>query len=250
MHALIDGDILLYEFGSASREDGNPIPWAFVVSRLDSRIANILNTVSSDTHQLYLTGEGNYRKSDATIKPYKGHRPSEKPYWYEHIWNFLVAHRGAEVVKGIEADDAMGIAQSGEETIICSRDKDLKMIPGWHYSWPSGSQPEKGPWWQTEEEGTRFFYQQLLTGDPTDNIPGLYNVGNSSALVKQLKDMDSELEMYKHVRTQYEKRFGSYWTMFLHENARLLWIQREEDEDVRDRLTKLEEEYQNETVDY
>ena len=80
MHALIDGDIFLYEFGSAKQDNGQPLQWPFVVSRLDARINNILEAVEATSHQIYITGPGNFRESVATIQKYKGNRPSDKPY--------------------------------------------------------------------------------------------------------------------------------------------------------------------------
>jgi len=127
----------------------------------------------------------------------------------------------------MEADDACGINQT-DKTIICSRDKDLKMIPGWHYGWPAGNQKEFGPKFITEVEALRNFYRQMLTGDPVDNIPGLWNVGTNASCVKQIDSFDSEVPMAEFVRREYEKRFGSYWELFMMENAKLLWIKREE----------------------
>tara|TARA_B100002049_G_scaffold236855_1_gene224891 strand:- start:4115 stop:4912 length:798 start_codon:yes stop_codon:yes gene_type:complete len=257
MHALIDGDIFAYEFGNAKGTSGEqPLPWPFIVSRLDARIANIFSAVGAESSQIYLSGRSNFRVDVATIKPYKGHRPQEKPHWWEKIRDFLVYHRGAIVIDGMEADDILGIEQVNDiyydmdhpyrSTVICSRDKDLHMIPGWHYTWGAGKQEEQPLWWQNELDAIRFFYTQLLTGDSTDNIPGLYGVGKSSSLVKYISTCSTELEMYAHVREQYEKRFGSYWNQFLIENARLLWILREDGEDVKDRLELLENKHNEE----
>ena len=252
MHALIDGDIFAYEFGNAKETNSEqPLPWPFIVSRLDARIENILSAVGAESSQIYLSGKSNFRLGIATIRPYKGNRPQDKPYWWGKIRDFLVHHRDAVVVDGIEADDILGIEQFkdlpgdkiAEATVICSRDKDLDMIPGWHYSWSAGNQKEKPIWWQDELSGLRAFYSQLLTGDPVDNIPGLYGVGNSSKLVSNLSSLSTELEMYSYVRGEYEKRFGTYWKQFLNENAQLLWILRTHDTDeVLKRLEELEKQ--------
>jgi hypothetical protein len=103
------------------------------------------------------------------------------------------------------------------------------MVPGWHYSWSAGTKhKEKEMYYVSEIEGLRNFYTQLLTGDTVDNIPGLFGVGKSSSLVKHLDTLDNADDMYLFVRSHYEKRFGSYCDMFLLENARLLWMLREE----------------------
>ena len=118
-------------------------------------------------------------------------------------------------------------ASSYGTTVICSRDKDLHMIPGWHYSWPAGKQEER-LWFQDETSAIRCFYRQLLTGDTTDNILGLYGVGANSQLVKRLEDTDEERVMFRSVYKAYQDRFGSYAYDFLIENAALLWMLREE----------------------
>ena len=259
MHALIDGDIFAYEFGSSTDDRGNPLAWPLVQARVDSRIEGILAAVGAETNQIYLTAEdkSNFRIEVASIRPYKGHRATDKPHWYKGIREFLVEHRAAEVVSGYEADDALSIAQCGSidsgfaeawcHTVICSRDKDLHMVPGWHYGWQAGNQKEQPLWWQDEIGGLRCFYKQLLTGDSTDNIPGLYGVGRTSAHVKRIDSLDSELDMYSSVKHQYELRFGFYWPQFLYENAKLLWMLRSENvHEVTGRLDGLEDQLEKE----
>ena len=247
MKALIDADIFQYEFGSSVDENGRPLPWPFVQSRVQSRIDGIMEATKADSYQLYVTSDdkSNFRYKIATIKPYKGNRKDlEKPHYYQHIRNFLIDHRGAIEVHGMEADDAISIEQYKQAygalsqkykwddlkgfkkigTIICSRDKDLDMVPGWHYSWGAGKQKEKQLWWQDELNGIRSFYRQTLLGDTIDNIPGLFGVGKSSKLVTRVLSCVSELECYEYVLFEYTKRFGSYAEQFLKENARLLWM--------------------------
>lgn len=252
MKALIDADILEWEFGTGTDSEGKLIPWPFVQSRVQARINGIMEATGADEYQLFLTSDdkSNFRYNVATIKPYKGNRKTEKPYYYNHIRNFLVDHRGAIEIFGMEADDAIGIAQYtdymrafhciGEnpendhvdprlcETIICSRDKDLRMIPGWHYSWGVGNQQEKPKRWINEHEAITNFYCQVLTGDTVDNIPGLFGVGKSSKLLAGIARCKCEFEMYELCLSEYQKRFGSYAEKFLDENCQLLWIKREE----------------------
>lgn len=245
MHALIDGDIFLYEFGSSRNDSGEPLGWPLVVSRMDARIENILEAVGATSSQIYLSGQGNFRTKVSTILPYKGNRPSEKPYWHGRLFDFLVSFRDAVVISGMEADDAVGMAQftASNETVICSRDKDLHMIPGWHYTWSAGKQKEQPLWWQDEINALRCFYRQLLTGDSVDNILGIYGMGKSSSIVARIAEFSSEQGMYDLVKAEYVKRFGSYWKLFMYENAQLLWILREGDvNEVHNRFERLENE--------
>lgn len=256
MKALIDADILCYEFGNMKDlETGELLAWEITRSFVDERISSILEATKATSYKLYLTdSKSNFRNKVATILPYKGHRPADKPPHWEKIRQHLIDNYDAEVQYGIEADDACGITQcnalykdpydaaegklkkNSYSTIICSRDKDLRMIPGWHYQWPCGNQQER-KWFVSETDGLRFFYKQLLTGDSTDNILGLYRVGSKATCVKALDDMDEEKDMALHVISEYKSRFGSYWHQFMAENAQLLWILRTDmPEDLSDKI--------------
>lgn len=283
MKALIDADILPYEFGGMVQLENpeEPLPIEIVKSMVDDRINQILENTGATEHALYLTDSAsNFRVGLATIKPYKGHRKAEKPFHWAAIRQHLIDNWNAEVQYGIEADDRLGIEQMKDfekqkvineeaykrgvtktvnsvtslfvDTVICSRDKDLHMIPGWHYVWPAGKQEEQH-WFQDEVSAIRCFYKQLLTGDTSDNILGLYGVGSSSKLVKSIEEMDEEQLMFNLVFKAYEDRFGSYAWMFLIENASLLWIKRDEvedymadDEEIVDRLADFSWNYKNE----
>lgn len=241
MHALLDADIFLYEMGSATDDEGNPLAWPLVQSRLELRIEGILEATKADTWQGYITGKGNFREGISSIKDYKGNRDrAGRPYWYQAVHEYLVRDRGVLVCHGIEADDQIAM-DHGEGTIICSRDKDLKQVPGWHYSWPSWKQEEQHPYYISEVDSLRFFYSQLLTGDSTDNILGLYGVGPKSATVQRVQQLDSELEMFSEVKEQYELRFGKHWPMFLEENGALLYLLRHPEDSWREKMYRLRE---------
>lgn len=260
MHALIDADRIPYAFGGFKDDDGHPLQWPLIAERVDSNINSIMDGSGATSGSLYLTSDdkSNYRISVATIRPYKGHRSTEKSFWYEQIRRYLINEHGAIVVHGMEADDAIGIKQCTMEwgqlspgnTIICSVDKDLNMISGYHYN-----ELKQERYWVSETEALKSFYTQLLTGDPTDNIPGLYGVGPKASSVSHISKCDNELSMYMVVREEYEKRFGSYWEQFLEENAGLLWIKRTaekkfaEDGEILFRLWSLEEKRLNLEVD-
>lgn len=235
MLALIDSDIFQHEFGNATNDEGVPLSWPLVQSRVQGRVNGIMEATGADKYQLFITSDdkSNFRYNIATIKPYKGNRKGlEKPRYYYQIRNFLIDHRNAIEVFGMEADDAMSIWQykDTKNTIICSRDKDLHMVPGWHYSWGAGKQKEQQLWWQDEINGYRKFYKQCLTGDSVDNIPGLFGVGKSSTTLRAIDAASTSFEMYSIVLSEYTKRFGNYAEQFLLENARLLWMLREEGE--------------------
>ena len=273
MLALIDADILLYQLGALSNDEGHPLAWNLVHMRVDERIYYIMNEAGCDEYKLFLTGSNNFRIKEATILPYKGSRPTEKPYWHGKIKDYFMTstkHKDTVVFSDdYEADDAMSMALyadynlhkdyhltsydstlTSEEyyelnatTVLCSIDKDLDMCPGKHGKWFKNKKGELDfkLYTVTQEEGTWWFYRQLLTGDMTDNIPGLFMVGEVAAK-NALKGVTDELGLYTIVQKKYEQRFGSYWKMFMHENARLLWMLETEDDDIRVRLNELEGE--------
>jgi hypothetical protein len=113
-----------------------------------------------------------------------------------------------------------------EYDIISTKDKDLNCIPGRHYNWSKGEEVTI-----SEPEANAHFYSQVITGDTSDNIPGLYGVGGSSTYVKNLKTIESEYAMFESVALLYKQRFGSYWSKFMEENCKLLWILQKRDPD-------------------
>lgn len=176
----------------------------------------------------------------ASSKEYKKRDHGKRPYHYNNIRNYLIAKYNAVVVDGMEADDYLCIRQT-EDTIICTRDKDLRMCPGWHYGWEVGKQPEFGPEYVTEigylkkesgkirGVGLKFFYYQLLTGDPVDCVPGIEGIGPVKAF-KLLSGLDTKGALEKCVRSQYRAKYGDVGDERMLEQGRLLWMVRELDE--------------------
>lgn len=271
MTPLIDADVLLYEIGFSGEyvdDDGNPQTreFDFVAELLDQKVKEICADVwATEEPTLYLTGsrilnrmknkqrkrEGkepkefqpNFREAIATKKKYKGNRKKEKPFHFNNLIAHMLANYNVIVAEGMEADDLMSIHQYERidqlDTIICSRDKDLRITPGMHYGWECGQQRTFGP---TKVEplgvlelkggkkivgtGIKFFYSQLITGDTVDNIPGLPRGGPALAF-KLLGDTETEEQCFKAVRQAYEDKFGDEWREQMLEQGRLLWMVRE-----------------------
>lgn len=239
----IDADIIVYQAGYVCDDE----PVSYCLSTVKRIIQKVIDRTEADEHILFLTGKGNFREEVATIAPYKGNRKdNEKPKHFQAIRDYLVKTWDAQVIEGMEADDALGIEYyktNKEDTIyvLASIDKDLDMIPCTHYKWKKGGE------WEiydvSELEGMRFFYTQLLTGDSTDNIAGLYKMTGkkASAKIKQpLEEMDEEIDMYNYVYSVYHTAYLSCGilpdlvddtiTKWLTEIGCLLWIRRSETE--------------------
>ena len=191
---------------------------------IDEKLKAIYKATECTEHTIYLTGRDNFRHE--IYDEYKSHRP-EKPIMHKALSLYMLDFVDTVMVHGQEADDAMGIAQT-DDTIICSYDKDMLMIPGKHYQFNKDKFIDV-----TEEEGTRAFYTQLLTGDRVDNIPGLHRVGPKTA-EKMLSECTTEEEMYAAVYEAYDQHMHPASVQevvdMITRNARLLYIRREEDE--------------------
>jgi len=173
----------------------------------------------------YLSGGVNYRYAIAKTRPYKGNRDNvDRPAHEEAVRNFIKSKWNTVVTDGIEADDALGteqISRGRNNSVIISIDKDLDMIPGFHYNLMHDILYEV-----TEDDAMRKFFTQLLTGDPTDNIVGLKGIGGMKA-EKILEGLTLD-ECRDEVVRQYACNSGvEDWFAYLNEMAALLWIQRE-----------------------
>jgi hypothetical protein len=137
-----------------------------------------------DRMDLYLTGHTNYRDVYARIRPYKGNRTKiARPVHYEAIRAYMRNRWNAEVVEGIEADDAVATLAhlyeyDPERICIVSPDKDLTTVPGRLYNFRKRKMAIISP-----EQARLNFYRQMLTGDTTDNVLGCYKTGAKSAAV-------------------------------------------------------------------
>lgn len=220
MIALIDSDIVCYRVGFASNDDAE----SAALDTLDGFITDLMVEHKLDKcmeFEFYLTGKNNFRNEIAVTKPYKGNRKGkDKPVHLQALRRYLVEEWDAVVSDGCEADDLLAIRQTelGDDSVIVSLDKDLKMVKGWHYNFVKDDLI-----YITAEEGMKNFYMQLLTGDVTDNIQGVYRCGPRKA-EKLLADCKTEQEYWDVCLEAH----GSYDRAL--EDARLLWMQTKEGE--------------------
>lgn len=138
-----------------------------------------------------------------------------------------------------------------KDSIIASIDKDMDCCPSWHYRWPiHGKEAEK--YFIDEVTAFRNFYKQLMVGDSTDNIQGIPGIGKANKALKEVDKLTDEREMAEFVfqkYLEYEKKIYEIvdqdgnihldwkkdaikilaYQKYL-ENARLVWIRREENE--------------------
>jgi DNA polymerase-1 len=220
VRALIDGD--LYAFRPAASAENDSL--GIAIYRAEEMIDKTLNETGADEFSIFLSGDTNFRKQ---IYPeYKANRTQPKPRFLKEVKDYLFEKYAAEWSDGCEADDLLGIAQcTGTDTIICSIDKDLRMIPGKHYSFEISGKSNLGKEWVRPMEicevspfdGLRRFYTQLLVGDATDNIKGASGIGKVKA-ERILAGCTTEQELFEAV----EAHYGSLEEMEM--NGQCLWI--------------------------
>lgn len=252
MIPLIDADVLVYEVGfgcEVAWEGPDPPPFDKAAELLDNRITHICNAVGATAPPvLFLTGKNNFREKIAVTRPYKANRGA-KPFHYYNLRAYMQGKWDAIVVDGMEADDAMAIAQD-YRTIICTRDKDLRQVAGAHYGWELGNQPSFGPryidelgWIELSEDhkklkggGMKFFYAQCLMGDSVDNIPGLPKCGPKGAF-ETLSHITLLPELFEAVRGAYRAFYGDVLgDERLLEMGQLLWMVRELDDEGKPKI--------------
>lgn len=218
-------------------------PPQFAVSRCEKFIQTIIEEAGCDDYVLFIGGDGNFRYDLPTPKgfPYKGNRAEmHTPFYLEECKNYLKECHPTVVCDGYEADDGCGILMSTgmegyDELLLCHIDKDMDMIEGNHMRWSRNINGKVHPaefYTISKEEANRHFYMQLLSGDSTDNIPGLYKLTGKKLLKpirEGLNSLHTSLEMWEYVKGVYAKN-GMKDENILIQIARLLWIQREENE--------------------
>lgn len=174
---LIDGDIILYQASFACAEMSD---WSDVKDYVFDLLKNITLKVDSTEYIGFIQGKRNFRTEVSKQADYKGNRKSKpKPFWYYNIRQHLIESYNFIVVDGMETDDALTILHNritDRDTVICSIDKDLLQSPGKHYN-PRTEEMIVS----NDDLGRRMLATQIITGDSTDNIPGLYRVGPKKA---------------------------------------------------------------------
>jgi 5'-3' exonuclease len=185
------------------------------IARCDTLMRELIHTMQADTYQCFLSGKGNFRYK---VNPeYKANRKDTvDPRFRLDCKAFLFQEWNATESVGCEADDLLGIYQT-DDSIIATIDKDLLMIPGWHYNWVKDEKT-----YTTPLDGIRFLYKQMLIGDKADNIFGVNGLGpvKSSKLIDCL---ETEEEMIQVVFDLYNQDVDRFIV-----NAQCLWIMQEQ----------------------
>jgi hypothetical protein len=191
-------------------------------------VAETVDLLFADDFVMAVKSDTNFR--DDLYPLYKANRrkdPSKANNFVPHIRKLAVAEDLAIEATWREADDMLRIwaeqaRAAGTDYVVVSVDKDLKCIPGTHYNIK-----KKEVFTITPEYALKFFYEQLLMGDPTDNIPGVPKIGPVKAH-NFLISCNTEEEMQELVVEQYINAFGEDWYNQLLSNGKMLYLQKHE----------------------
>lgn len=235
MEALVDADIVAFRI-ACTNEDVNSED--VILEAINDYITfNIIDPLEDCLEEkvstrCFLTIGRNFRYD---IYPeYKALRKDKpRPRHLELCKQLIIDHWAGEYDNRWEADDLMGMNQH-EESVICTIDKDLDMVPGNHFNFVKNI-----IYHTSEEESFYWFCQQLLMGDKgTDNIPGVPLVNAKGEIsttqcfgpanAKRILEADSgNPEKLLHIVSEtYRKVYGDHWERELNLRGQLLWINR------------------------
>lgn len=204
-------------------------PVSHAIANVDSIIERIMKQTDHTIEDtiVCLSGKTNFRDEVATIKPYKANREGKpQPTHGQACVLHMIDTYNCDVSEGEEADDVMGYRhmrvyrEDPMGSIIATVDKDLDMVPGMHFNFV------KEEYYYVDASAARVnFWKQMVTGDPTDNIPGIPGSGPAAATKMEAKgDLNREgiLALYVQAYGGEDEGFQAF-----NEMGRLLWIRQE-----------------------
>lgn len=210
---LIDSDIVAFKASAATEgvfyfdgPDSEPCVDENLEQGLkiaDGLIEEYATKLKATRVVVCLTHEDNFRKD--VYPAYKANRKgTRKPSTLKAIKDHFAATHECYVRPGLEADDCMGILATHKTLIkgtriIVSEDKDMATVPGLLFN----PRKDKEPRLVSEVEANRYFFQQVITGDPTDGYPGCPGVGPKSKFVGALQECSTAGEMWNTVLDAY-----------------------------------------------
>lgn len=209
------------------------LPAGVAIKVLKSTIKDIILSVGATEYILCLSSPINFRNEIATLQDYKGNRKVDsKPIHYQLIKDYILENYTYNISEGYEADDLLAIFYNDinpnheEKAVIITQDKDLLQVPAYFLNLGTEKHLEYGDkgkvFYIDQATGDYNFYSQLISGDSTDNIPGIYQITeqkNSKKFLERLdyiksrsfeRDRDEiRAGMYNHVYNLYLEALGA-----------------------------------------
>lgn len=215
---LLDSDIVAFKLAAATEEkflfDG-PDAAPCIHTSLEDTLAGVEALVESyiEKYQaaevVVCLSDPNANWRNNVYPSYKANRKGRRPEFLMEAKAHLASLYPSYQRPALEADDIMGIIGTSPvlwadyEKVIVSEDKDLRTIPGLLIN---PREDRSTPRRISRVAAARFFYQQCITGDPTDNYPGAKGVGEKSAEVQSLAGAKRECDMWAIVLSAYYRK--------------------------------------------
>lgn len=208
---VIDLDSIVYIIAYRYMDKENCLTNAISVRQeTHEYIEDILSKTEAECYAGFYQKE-NHRNFRKDFYPeYKANRPPTPDFikiWRSVIHEAFLDYNGITGLEVIESDDALSLFyyryNSEYSMTFTHRDKDLKCIPGKHYKFGQIMPGEQRFTSVTIDEGDLFFKSQVLSGDSSDNIPGIFKVGPKGG-VKFVNNNDGSV--FKAFRQAYKKR--------------------------------------------
>jgi hypothetical protein len=221
----VDGKVLILETLPEYTPEEDAAYFESSWIRFKEIVKELCELCFTDNYQMAVKGEGNFR--DIIYPEYKANRSAnvQKKNPFVPLLRQRAVDEGLAVpADGMEADDYLRIWQQehvaqGKDYVICSIDKDLRCMPGRHYLMHQNTFLNV-----TEEYAMRFYYEQLLKGDPTDNIKGIPRVGDKKAkdlLVGCITELDFQTTVIHAYQAAFEE---ADWKRELLLTGRLIYL--------------------------
>lgn len=212
INMLVDTDSIFFKIAySATSESDMRKNYDTFCRKMELLVKDKLcNPFDEDEHfhaYYAVKGKDNFRKE--FYPEYKATRPDLDQDIRDKL-NFLFRYsidKGARPADGMEADDLVSIwahesRDHGEQYVICGIDKDLLQIPGNHYNYGKDT-------WQFVDDDTAHYnlMKQCLTGDNSDNIPGIKGIGPKKA--EKILQGVPRVRQWNRVRAAWRGHTGS-----------------------------------------
>lgn len=288
--AHIDADFMAYIAAADRRDELDGLKPRRTLEQKQKQVLSLLNMqmkqVGATSYVAHITPPGSDkggREALAVTKPYQANRAGrDKPADLDAIRWFIGELPNSVVHLDQEADDGMTQANydaikagNGQLSVIVSKDKDLRMAPGllWDFVDECIVSNEIDPFGVIYVDrsktaakvlgwGTKFFWAQVLMGDPADNIAGLPKYTrakdgksmNCGAITAHglIDHCNTDLECFEVVKGLYKGSQHEWvhhktqepttWAKALIGDMELLWMRRVKGESVLDWLKELKSE--------
>lgn len=222
---------LLFDNNKALIIDGDSIPFKasygcrsvnHAIEKVDTILKNIFSHTGVNNYVIILKSSENYFNYRKIIEPtYKKTRNKDAPKFHDDVKKYIINNYNCYIINGAESDDVYASLMvnfkeiSNLQPIGVSIDKDLLIVPGYHYNYdkktyvdiqdPMGDITHDVKTNKVKSWGKLRLYQMLLQGDAADNVKGIQGIGQirSFHILRRVKnDNNSCFQIVKSYYTR------------------------------------------------